>query len=141
MRLSRRMCAGRPRGPSYWTTDAVISDSFPRFFSRLGSLAAHIASRSPSEYSRGTICRSPDIPSGHPLLLHCSAYGLQVLPSPQAPGSLSSTQGDPRPCLAIPRSVGAWKLSLGSGPEYQRAYSACSRHSGITVLSCLMSNV
>ena len=69
------------------------------------------------------------------MLLHYSACGFQLLPPPHAPSSLSSTQGDPGPCLAIPRSVGAWKLSPGSGPEDQWTHSAISRSVGAWTLS------
>lgn len=126
-----------PTGPRMLLSWILFRGSFPTWGSWLLTLLVTPPVNSPG----GTICRFLNILSGHPLPLHYSACGLQLLPSPQAPSSLSSTQGDPGPCLAIPRSVGAWKLSPGSGPGHRRTHTACSCGSGITVLSCLTSNV
>ena len=150
-----------PTGPWMLYSRILSRGSFPIW----GSWLLTLLGTPPGNTPGGTICRSPNVPSGHPLLLHYSACGFQLLPSPHTPSSLSSTQGDPGPGLAIPRrvgpwklspgsgleyqrthsaisrSVGAWKLSPGSGPEYRRTHSAPSCRSGITVLSCLTSNV
>lgn len=67
-----------------------------------GSWLTHIADGSSTEYSKGTLCRSPNTSSVHPSLVHYSACGLQLLLPPQSPSSLSSTQEDPRLCLGSP---------------------------------------
>ena len=120
-----------PTGPWMLLSRILFRGSFPV----LGSWLLTLLGTPPGNTPGGTICRSPNVPSGYPLLLHYSACGFQLLPSPHAPSSLSSTQGDPGPCLAIPRSVGAWKLSPGSGPEDQWTHSAISRSVGAWTLS------
>ena len=120
-----------PTGPWMLYSRILSRGSFPIW----GSWLLTLLGTPPGNTPGGTICRSPNVPSGHPLLLHYSACGFQLLPSPHTPSSLSSTQGDPGPCLAIPRRVGPWKLSPGSGLEYQRTHSAISRSVGAWKLS------
>ena len=119
-----------PTRPWMLLSRILFRGSFPV----LGSWLLTLLGAPPGNTPGGTICRSPNVPSGHPLLLHYSACGFQLLPPPHAPSSLSSTQGDPGPCLAIPRSVGAWKLSPGSGPEDRRTHRAIPRSVGTWTL-------